>query len=128
MSVKKVKAFFEKVEGDKALQAKLKTLGKKPNETMEAAMSELIEIARTEGFEFTSQDFAEARNEHPTIQLADSVSVTKDSVPPPACTEATAWRGHPPPEGCTVLAGCGYQHTNWNYPRPPLRCDDDHAW
>ena len=58
MSVKDVKAFFEKVEGDKGLQAKLRALeGKK----VEVARAELIQIAADAGFKFTAADFAAAR-------------------------------------------------------------------
>ena len=63
MSVENVKAFFEKVEGDKALQAKLQALNAKAGENRDKEIAELLEIASAAGFEFTSDDFAKARSQ-----------------------------------------------------------------
>jgi bacteriocin propeptide, TIGR03798 family len=65
MSIEEVKAFFEKVEEDKPLQEKLKVMDTKGdlNETIE----ELVKIAATHGFAFTSQDFIKVRNEQTKI-------------------------------------------------------------
>ncbi|MFZ5642574.1 MAG: Nif11-like leader peptide family natural product precursor [Bacillota bacterium] len=65
MSVIQVKAFFEKVEEDKALQEKLKALDKKAKKALDTAIDELVEIARMEGFIFTPQDLVDARNQKP---------------------------------------------------------------
>ena len=59
MSAKNVKAFFEKVAEDKALQAKLRALDKKAG--IEKAIADLVKIASAAGFEFTAQDLAQAR-------------------------------------------------------------------
>lgn len=63
MSVKNVKAFFEKVEGDKVLQAKLKALGTKVRENRDEEMAEFLVIASAAGFEFTPDDIAKARSQ-----------------------------------------------------------------
>jgi len=67
MSVKNVKAFYEKVAEDKILQKKLKALNKKAKESgaQDAAIDELVEIAKSEGFKFTRQHLADAGNEQP---------------------------------------------------------------
>lgn len=65
MSVKNVKAFFEKVEEDKSLQEKLKALDKKAVEALDTAINELVEMARAEGFVFSPEDLLEARNQKP---------------------------------------------------------------
>lgn len=61
MSVKNVKAFFEKVEGDKVLQAKLKALAVKYEGQRDAGVAELVEIAAEAGIKFTATDFADAK-------------------------------------------------------------------
>ena len=57
MSVANVKAFFEKVAEDEALQEKLKALA----EREEAMYADLVEIASAAGFEFTTADARRAR-------------------------------------------------------------------
>ncbi|MHB1420157.1 MAG: Nif11-like leader peptide family natural product precursor [Bacillota bacterium] len=63
MSIEKVKEFFERVEGDKALQEQLKALDQKAKVALDDAIDELVEIAKTQGFAFTPKDFVMARNE-----------------------------------------------------------------
>jgi hypothetical protein len=63
MSLDNVKGFFEKVEADKSLHEKLKALDEISKDSMETAIDELVELAKTEGFVFTPQQFAEAKNE-----------------------------------------------------------------
>ncbi len=63
MSVKNVKAFFEKVEGDKGLQGKLKTSAEKYKAQEDVAMADLVKIAAEAGFKFTASDCAEARKQ-----------------------------------------------------------------
>ena len=62
MSAENVKAFFEKAEGDKALQEKLKALAEQ-EEAREAGDEELVKIASAAGYEFTADDVAEVRKE-----------------------------------------------------------------
>jgi len=62
MSASIVKAFFEKVEKDKTLQAKLKALQKKTlKESEKKATAEVIKIAKGAGFKFTSASLLQAR-------------------------------------------------------------------
>jgi predicted ribosomally synthesized peptide with nif11-like leader len=61
MAVKDVKAFLEKVQTDKSLQAKLKALEAKAATDVEAARAELMRIAAEAGFEFTAADLAASR-------------------------------------------------------------------
>ena len=55
-----VKAFFAKMEGDKALQAKVGALNKKAKENLNEAIVDLVKIGSEAGFEFTADDYAEA--------------------------------------------------------------------
>ena len=61
MSVENMKAFFEKAEGDEALQAKLKALTEKHEPQSDAAVAELIQIASEAGHEFTADHVAHAQ-------------------------------------------------------------------
>ena len=63
MSKKNVKVFFEKVEEDKNLQAKLKTLYANAQKQKDSTTAELIKIAEDAGFQFTPSDLAAVRNE-----------------------------------------------------------------
>ena len=63
MSVDQVKRFFEKVDGDKALQAKLKALSDRRKAQADAAKAEVLRIAAEAGFQFTASDLAKARTE-----------------------------------------------------------------
>ena len=65
MSVENVKAFFEKVEGDKELQEKLKP------STEGGALDEVVAIAAEAGFEFTVEDFAEVLEAGGEGELSD---------------------------------------------------------
>jgi predicted ribosomally synthesized peptide with nif11-like leader len=58
MSVKSLSAFFDRVEGDEALQQKVKAVVKK---SLNDAAIELVKIAKTQGFEITPADFDKAR-------------------------------------------------------------------
>ncbi|MEW6359367.1 MAG: Nif11-like leader peptide family natural product precursor [Planctomycetota bacterium] len=61
MSVKNVTAFFEKLETDKALQAKVRALGEKRKKQDEATLAELAKIAKAAGLGFTPAEYAQAR-------------------------------------------------------------------
>ena len=63
MAAKDVKAFFAKVAEDKALQAKLKALGKKGSRAAEDSAAAIAKIAAAAGFEFSPKDLAQARKE-----------------------------------------------------------------
>ena len=63
MSVENVKAFFEKVAEDEALQEKLKAAREKRKAAVEAARAEVVSIASEAGFEFTPADLAQAREQ-----------------------------------------------------------------
>lgn len=59
MSVEKVKAFYEKVAEDEALQKELKALA----EREKLLQTELVKIASASGFNFTIEDACKARLE-----------------------------------------------------------------
>lgn len=61
MSAENVKAFFEKAEGDKALQAKLKALEAKAQGHKKDVAAELVRIAGEAGFKFGADDLANVR-------------------------------------------------------------------
>ena len=63
MSVENVKKFFEKVEGDKELKAKLAALGEKRKAQEAAAVAELVKLAAAAGYAFTAADLAQARKQ-----------------------------------------------------------------
>lgn len=65
MSVKNVKAFFAKMEGDKELLAKVGALQKKVKENLAQATADLVKIASAAGFEFTADDYERARKHKP---------------------------------------------------------------
>ena len=69
MSVDNVKAFYDKVEGDKGLQRKVFALRKKGKGDKEA-VAELIKIASTAGFKFTPAHLSQARKQAPA-KLSD---------------------------------------------------------
>jgi predicted ribosomally synthesized peptide with nif11-like leader len=81
MSIKNVKAFFEKVEGDKALQDKLKALESKIES---AAAAELVKIAAGCGIRFTIADLAAARKKTDRALSKDEIK----PVSPPICADA----------------------------------------
>lgn len=114
MSVDHVKKFFGKVEGNETLKTKLLLLSEKSKTSIEEALDDLVQIAAEEGFDFSREDYRDARNEVP-----DEVSMSKAAVPYD-CTAATAWKGHPPdPEGCWAAWGCGVQHPLYGGPHIP---------
>lgn len=61
MQIKNVKDFFGKVEGDKALQRKLKVVAE--NSNTQEAVADLVKIAEEAGFKFTPADYVEARKQ-----------------------------------------------------------------
>ncbi|NOZ23319.1 MAG: Nif11-like leader peptide family natural product precursor, partial [Planctomycetes bacterium] len=61
MSVENMKAFFEKVEGDEALQAKVKALIDKHEPKSDAAAAELVKIASEAGYDFSTDHVAQAQ-------------------------------------------------------------------
>ena len=116
MSVKNVIAFYEKVEVDKALQENLKALDKNAKKAADAAIDELIKIAKAEGFVFTPEELFEASTKHPKTQK--NISQAKQS------------------KGCWVIGLSGYDppdppcaHAAYAPPppQPVPKCDPDHA-
>ena len=61
MSVENMKALFEKVEGDEALQAKVKVLTEKHEGQSEAAVAELVKVAAEAGYDFSADHVAQAQ-------------------------------------------------------------------
>jgi predicted ribosomally synthesized peptide with nif11-like leader len=62
MSMENLKAFYERVEVDKVLQAKLIALGRvKTDVVTDPAIVEFVKIAAEMGFEFTTEEYLEAR-------------------------------------------------------------------
>ena len=56
-----MKAFFEKVEGDEALQAKVQAIVEKHEPQSDAAVAELVQIASEAGCEFDAEHVAQAQ-------------------------------------------------------------------
>lgn len=78
MSVDNVKAFFERVEEDQALQEQLKTLRQNTPAEKDQAVRTLITIAAKAGFEFAPEDFQNAWSEGSNpAQDADSSDVQR---------------------------------------------------
>jgi predicted ribosomally synthesized peptide with nif11-like leader len=105
MSVKNVKAFYEKVAEDKVLQAKLKALSKKADKALDPAIAELVKIAKAEGFAFTSAEFVKTRTRKPSVRQAGGppdpgvgcmFGILYVHVPTPPCPNA-AYNPPPPP-------------------------------
>jgi len=118
MSEKVVYEFFSKVVDAAGLQQKLKDLGPEPTDD---AIEGLLQIAKEEGCEFSAEDYRAVINRVPdeadgfVVRDADGIGVPYD------CTEATAWRGHPPaPHGCSVAWGCGVDHPMYGGPHIPI--------
>lgn len=61
MQTKNVKEFFKKVEGDKALQKKLKMMS--GNSNTQEAVADLVKIAAEAGFKFTNAEYLDARKQ-----------------------------------------------------------------
>jgi predicted ribosomally synthesized peptide with nif11-like leader len=80
MSAKNVKAFFEKVEKNKALQEDIKRLDKKAEDNEKEAIAELVKIAYAAGFEFTLNDFIKARAEKRIISANELKKVPERPV------------------------------------------------
>jgi predicted ribosomally synthesized peptide with nif11-like leader len=108
MSVKNVKAFFEKVEEDKALQEKLKALDMKEWAARDAAVGEMVEIAKTAGFVFTPEDFFAVKSAKP-----NAIQGTNHATPSKGCWVIGLKDYDPPPPPCA--------HGHWAPPGPP--CD-----
>ena len=76
MAAKNVHAFFEKVEGDKGLQTKLKAVHQKITKDGKAQVTAaVVKIAIAAGFKITAGDLAKARaakvKKLPSSALAD---------------------------------------------------------
>ena len=63
MSIKTVKEFFEKVAVEKSIQEKIKEVDKIRIDAFNDAANEIVKIAKSEGFDFSTEDFIEARKE-----------------------------------------------------------------
>lgn len=85
MSVKNVKAFFEKVERDKRLQERLKPLAEKSEVQGTAAVAELVKIAAAAGFKFTATDYVKARTQAAGELSEAELKAVKGSVPGCPC-------------------------------------------
>lgn len=105
MSVRDVKSFFEKVEVDKKLQAKLKALDQKQKKAMDAAIDEMIKIGKSEGFTFTVQDLIEVNNEKVTLKKGEDTTERVEA-------------------GCYVAYYCTAAHPLWSDNYPHVVCSD----
>ena len=76
MSAGQVNAFFDKVEQDKELQVKLKVLDQGAKESLDDAITQLVKIAKEEGFQFTAADYAQARAERQELKAEELQSAT----------------------------------------------------
>jgi predicted ribosomally synthesized peptide with nif11-like leader len=85
MSVENVKAFFEKVAEDDALQEKLRALA----EREEAIYADLVKIASAAGCEFTTQD---ARKAHVDV-VRELSEENLDQVDGGEFLDSGAWTG-----------------------------------
>ena len=90
MSREQVKDFFEKVETDEVLQQKLEALDKETSDEKmrEASVVKIVDIAKSAGFIFTTQEFID-------VVTQKSVEVKQKSTKPP-----------PKPESCTLNYAC----------------------
>ena len=93
MSIKTVKEFFEKVAVDKSIQEKIKEVDKIRDDAFSDAVKEIVKIAKSEGFDFSIQDFIEARKEAYAIEA--ELGETKPE-------------GQKGRAGCYVAWSCGY--------------------
>jgi len=84
MSVKNVKAFFEKIEWDTALKEKWKVLDKKARDNEKEAIAELVKFASAAGFEFTPQDLAKVKAQEQKFSEDDLKTMT--DIAYPECT------------------------------------------
>jgi predicted ribosomally synthesized peptide with nif11-like leader len=99
MSAAIVKAFFEKVEGDKGLQAKLKEISDK-GLSEGSAIAEVVQIAKAEGFEITAADVVEARKAFEAGEFPSGDELSLEEL-------ETVAGGRPSTTGCCMFArGC----------------------
>jgi hypothetical protein len=95
MSVKNVQAFFEKVEKEKGLQAKLKVLAKKRKAHNKAAVAELVKIAAETGLTFTAADFDRVRGQATgSRDISETESELKRVAPKKCPSNACTWHGN----------------------------------
>jgi predicted ribosomally synthesized peptide with nif11-like leader len=97
MSIKTVKEFFEKVVVDKSIQEKIKEVDKIRNNALNDALNKIVEIAKSEGFYFSSEDLIEARKEA-YVNKAES----DETKPGGQKEKKDEW------EDCWLNAGCGW--------------------
>lgn len=124
MSEKNVRAFFEKVEDDEALQSKLKALDEnarkelkplsdKTQEALDSALDEFLQIAKEAGFSFTAKDLIMVRTKqfteitHGWATMGDTrgkcwYDLFADDPEPPPCPHGHYLPGppDPPDPGC----------------------------
>lgn len=103
MSKRSVVEFFEKVAVDKSIQKKIKEVDKISVTAFNDAVNEIAKIAKEEGFDFSAEDFIEARKE--TSSVVDEADETK---PKGLVTEP----------GCLAVWGCGHNHPMWTLEDP----------
>jgi len=61
MSVANLKSFYGKVEGDEALQQRMKAVAEKSKADHEAAVADLVQMGSDAGYQFTADHVNEAR-------------------------------------------------------------------
>lgn len=97
MSIKTVKEFFEKVAVEKSIQEEIKEVDKIRIDAFNDAANEIVKIAKSEGFEFSTEDFIEARKEAyvKETELGQIKSKSKKE-------KKDKW------EECWLASGCGW--------------------
>ena len=86
MSMKNVKAFFDKMAEDKELYAKVVAVNKKA--PAKGAIAELVKIASAAGFKFTAEDFAKAGAQKQKVSKGELKAFGSDSA-----KKADCWGG-----------------------------------
>jgi predicted ribosomally synthesized peptide with nif11-like leader len=101
MAAKDVKAFFEKVEQDKSLKAKLSALHKNSvKASKKRAVADVVKAASKAGFRFTAADWNRAvKAKTPKVPKGELADVTGQSMCPGY--GGSAYR-------CNGIVGCGY--------------------
>ena len=98
MSQEQVKDFFEKVETDEVLQQKLEALDKVTSDEKmrEASVVKIVDIAKNEGFIFTTQEFIDVVTQN-SIEVKQEDTETKTE----SCT--LNYSVHSWDEDCNIL-------------------------
>jgi hypothetical protein len=100
MSIETVKSFYEKVVIDKAIQKEIKKVDQKREAALREAIEGIVEIAKSEGFEFSVEDLIEARKEAAAGEARLAAYKTRDRKENEE--EDEEW------EDCWLASGCGW--------------------